>query len=278
MTDSASLCFADPSLDAAFRQRGYVVVPMLSEGEVASLFDAWAERADVTQAYPYAATLFSPDPAYRQAMSDTVRAVLTPRLAQIVPAAALVYAGFANKAPDEPASLVPFHQDPSFVDEARWGAANIWIPLVDLDDENGPLWVVPGSHRYNRGWRGFNQAFAYAEHEKMLRDYAWPLHVRAGDAILFAHTLFHFSPPNRSPRPRPAAGGLITDRAAPLFYPFVDPADRGWIELYQAEPALFLAAPIGTRPDRTMAARVPATVELLSPDDLRNVAHSEKRT
>lgn len=266
---AASLRFADPLHDTQFRQRGFVVIPLLPGDEVAWLTRAWSGRDDATRAYPYAATLFSRDAGYRRAMSEIAAATLAPRLAPLVPAVALVYAGFASKAPREPASLVPFHQDPSFVDEHCWGAANIWVPLVDLDADNGPLFVVPGSHRFNRGRRGFNQVFAYGEHEEALRALACPIHARAGEAIVFAHTLFHFSPPNRSAHPRLAAGGLVADLAAPLFYNFVDPADRGWIEVYEADPPLFLDAPISTRPARTMAARVPAAAEPLSLDALR---------
>jgi hypothetical protein len=204
-------------------------------------------------------------------MSDIAATALVPRLTPLLPAAALVYAGFASKASHEPASLIPFHQDPSFVDEHRWGAANIWVPLVDINADNGPLFVVPGSHRINRGRRGFNQGFAYAEHEEQLRALACPIHARAGEAIVFAHTLFHFSPANRSAHPRPVVGGLLTDRTAPLLYNFVDPLDRDWIEVYEADPPLFLAAPIATRPGRAMIARVPATVEPLSLDALRSL-------
>lgn len=261
---AASLRFADPLHDTQFRQRGFVVIPLLSGDEIESLTRAWSERDDATRAYPYAATLFSPDADYRRAMSEVAAAMLAPRLAPLVPAAAVVYAGFASKAPREPASLVPFHQDPSFVDEHGWGAANIWVPLVDLDADNGPLFVVPGSHRFNRGRRGFNQVFAYSECEESLRALACPIYARAGEAIIFAHTLFHFSPANRSAHPRPAAGGLVADRAAPLFYNFVDPADRDWIEVYEADPPLFLEVPIATRPACAMAARVPAVVEPLS--------------
>jgi hypothetical protein len=269
MTVSAWIRFADPSQDEQFRQCGFVVISLLSDAEIVKLTRAWQMRDDVTRGYPYAATLFSRDASYRRAMSAVVTELVAPKLATLIPEAALIYAGFASKAANEPASVVPFHQDPSFVDEQRWGAGNIWISLVDLDADNGPLFVVPGSHRFNRGRRGFNQAFGYDEYETDLRALASPLYLRAGQAVLFAHTLFHFSPPNRSTFPRLAGGGLVADREAPLFYHFVDPVDRQWMEVYAADPPLFLAAPIGTRPARAMAARVPVVVEPLSLDTLR---------
>jgi ectoine hydroxylase-related dioxygenase (phytanoyl-CoA dioxygenase family) len=165
--------------------------------------------------------------------------------------------------------MVPFHQDPSYVDESRWGAANIWVPLVDIDADNGPLWVVSGSHRFNRGRRAFNQSFVYAADQDALAELARPLLVRAGEAVVLAHSLFHFSPPNRSARPRPAIGAVLVERGAPLYYNIIDGADRDWIEIFEADPELFLAAPISTRPDRAATARVPVQVETFSIEAVR---------
>ena len=262
MTDTlVMLRLADAGREAQLRQQGYVVFDFLNLPQVASLRQIWHTHEPAMRGWPYAASLFSPDAHYRQTLSQAVAAAIQPRLDQCAPEAQLVYGGFTNKAPCEPASVVPFHQDPSFVDEARWGAANIWIPLVDLDDDNGPLWVVPGSHRFNRGLRGFNQLFAYDAHEADLKSLARPLYARAGQAILFSHSLFHFSPPTRSDHARPAAGGLLVERGAPLHYNFVDPDDRAWIEIYPADPSLFLAAPIATRPSSPMSGRARALIE-----------------
>ena len=268
------LKLSDPACDAAFRRSGYAVIPLLDAAAVAALREDWDKREDSVQAWPYAASLYSPDVEFRRATHAVIAGTIGPALAQAVPDAELVFAGFACKAANEPASIVPFHQDPSFVDETRWGAANIWIPLVDLDESNGPLWAVPGSHRFNADCRGFNQLFAYSGLEPDLAELARPIHARAGEAVVFAHSLFHFSPPNLSPAPRLAAGGLLAERGAILRYPYVDPEARDWIDLYDADPALFLEAPISTRPARTLVKRIPVQSQRANIEDIRR-CHAE---
>jgi hypothetical protein len=249
------------------------VTPVLSADDISILQASWHEHDDPTKDMPFGSTLFSKDADLRRRMHETVASIVSRNIAEIMPSATIVYGGFANKAPREEASGLPFHQDPSFVDESRYGSANIWIPLVDIDDSNGALWVVPGSHCFNRGRRAFNQSFAYEALEGALRaTYARPLYPRAGEAIVFAHTLFHFSPPNHSDRPRLVAGGLIVKTGAPLFYHYTDAANRREIEVYDADQALFLKTPIGTRPTGPLAGRYPAAMQPITIDDVHGAS------
>ena len=97
-----------------------------------------------------------------------------------------------------------------------------WIPFEDADIENGCMWMMPG----RQGWRNCVELCAkFASHQKDFFDIAaaadkagfkppadapvrqlapvpWP--IKKGE-VSFHHSLtWHGSPPNRSPRPRPA--------------------------------------------------------------------------
>ena len=254
------LKFRCPDLDRHFSGHGYCVTPLLDAAGVRRLEDCWASRADVSLQAPYAVSLASPSMRYRVAMSNAVTREIAPLLAPLLPDARLVYAGFACKRASEPASAMPLHQDPAFVDEMLWASGNIWIALRDVGPEDGPLWVVPGSHRLNRGWRAFNQPFAYPALESRLRDMAVPLYMRRGEAVIFPHSLCHFSPPNRSALPRLAAGGLLVQAGAPLHYCFADPDDRAHIAVYDFAPRDFLRQPVSGRPSTGIPHIRPAMV------------------
>jgi len=67
---------------------------------------------------------------------------------------------------------------------------NAMIYLQDLSDENGPLRVIPGSHR--RAMTIAPAQLALPHPEELV------LYPKAGDAVLFHHALLHTGTPNRS--------------------------------------------------------------------------------
>jgi phytanoyl-CoA hydroxylase len=52
------------------------------------------------------------------------------------------------KLPDHPMSAVPWHQDSGYFEPYCDSALvlTVWIPLVDVDADNGCMWVLPGQH------------------------------------------------------------------------------------------------------------------------------------
>lgn len=96
-------------------------------------------------------------------------------------------------------STVPPHQDWNYVDEHYCDSLNLWIPLQDVDENNGCLTFLPASHRICYTLRTaptfpglFDKVMPLAENAMV------PVAVRAGEAILFFHATLHGSVPNRS--------------------------------------------------------------------------------
>lgn len=112
------------------------------------------------------------------------------------------------KVPKVAAGAVPWHQDKSY-----WPGANanpvitVWVPLVDSNQDNGCLNIMPRTHR-KRVWSyhretvtGTGYLEIDAEHLGD-KNQAVPLPVRKGDAILFNDRCVHSSTPNRSKQVR----------------------------------------------------------------------------
>ncbi len=75
----------------------------------------------------------------------------------------------------------------------------MWIPLVDVDEGNGCLYVIPGSNRWeligsarddNNKMRSFEDVAA--------RGTPIPVPMTVGDILLFSNMTFHGSKVNRS--------------------------------------------------------------------------------
>lgn len=110
-------------------------------------------------------------------------------------------------------SVSTLHQDCNVVDEKKFTSLSIWCPLIDVDEHNGCLQVLPGSHQWFDTIRSFNipsHFINFEDVEGILR----PVPLKAGSAVIFAHNLFHGSKPNYSNDFRIAATFSIVSKDA----------------------------------------------------------------
>lgn len=103
---------------------------------------------------------------------------------------------------------VKWHQDIPFYPHTNYGVLAIGLYLADVDDEMGPMGVVPGSHtgeifnHYNDKdqWVG---ALDDGDVPSVPTETAHWLKGPAGSVTVHHSRAVHGSVPNRSPRPRP---------------------------------------------------------------------------
>ena len=107
------------------------------------------------------------------------------------------------KLPKQDRSVVPWHQDLGYLqaDAADTFMVNFWIPLVDTDENNGCMEVIPGSHRtFVEHVPGLGPAANF----KGIPDAAVPGGKRVvcalpkGGLLLTQHRILHRSGPNLS--------------------------------------------------------------------------------
>jgi hypothetical protein len=115
-------------------------------------------------------------------------------------------------------SISSLHQDCNVVDESKYTSLTIWCPLVDVDENNGCIQVIPGSHKWFSVLRSFNMPYYFIEFD-LVKDKLKAVPLNKGSVVVFAHNLFHGSKPNYSNVFRPAASfSLITKHAQPIHY------------------------------------------------------------
>ena len=106
---------------------------------------------------------------------------------------------FVSKGPGAgDASDVPWHQDSGYGRLEPASDLTVWIALTDTDEENGCLWVLPGSQR--EGLVAHNPQGGLIGAAVTEEGVSVPM--RAGDALLFGGLLMHRSLPNRTDQPR----------------------------------------------------------------------------
>ena len=117
---------------------------------------------------------------------------------------------FIYKPPGVPASEHPFHQDALYFPfKPHDRCVGVWIPLDPVDEANGTLTVVPGSHKMKVQPHGFKDGINFgalaAEGIEGNREYhekAVSLDLPPGDCVLFATHTFHRTGGNRTDRQR----------------------------------------------------------------------------
>ena len=124
--------------------------------------------------------------------------------------------------------VLPLHHDPTFVHEPVERSVTLWIALDDIGErpDNGPLHVLPGSHRAAEHLRGTRIEPLWQHDIERLWAHTLPIEICAGDAVVWDSRLVHGSSPNRSGRPRRAAVGVIVPRSAPLLHAAADESDK----------------------------------------------------
>lgn len=215
--------FTDDDLQRRFDRDGYVIVDFLSDDEVRTLRTWWESHPDAVNQRPFAPSTLSTDVTYRLNVTKLIGAVYDMPRRGFLDDYRFIVANFLSKVPHGGEVFV--HQDPSFVFDHLYTAVEFWVPLVDVDHDNGCMRVIRGSHRLNTTLRPSEPYFPYDHLSAMMyAECMTELPMRAGQALIFTQMLFHSSLPNQTDAYRVAAGGLYVPTEAQLLY--VNPDDR----------------------------------------------------
>ena len=103
---------------------------------------------------------------------------------------------------------VSWHQDASYWPLTPSKVVTVWLAIDDVDEENGPMTVIPGSHLH--GQIPFENSTAEENNvlgQSVQDPLAWggdpvPFTMRAGQISMHTDMLLHGSEPNLSPRRR----------------------------------------------------------------------------
>ncbi|WP_116201819.1 phytanoyl-CoA dioxygenase family protein [Amycolatopsis circi] len=252
MTSPAPL-LADPAHQRDYDRDGYLVSgSTLPEAALAGLDSFYAAHAERYASPRYASTLaFGGDHDHRSAADAVFRHATRDAAAGLLVDCLQYYGGLGVKTPSGDTTTLELHQDLTMVpyDRPRCGIT-LWSPLCDVAEDNGCLYVVPGSHRINRQPRAAGMPFAYqGSADRIRRGHIVPLPVRRGQIVLMDQALIHSSGPNNSPRVRVAAMGMLRPAEVGLvYYHLVRGADGPVLRRYAVPDDFYLRQRLGAPP------------------------------
>lgn len=199
-----------------YHARGFTVVPdVFTPGELATIDD------EIDRILPEHEDRAGHRPGWILGLSGRSQVAL--RLARddrtlalvediVRPGIAIHSAKLVAKVPGSPI-ICHWHQDEAFyrrpTDPATHSRTrmSVWIPLHDAEEENGCLWVVPGSHAW--GLQPFTLVDSGQCRRRLTRKeyadrHAIPVPVPAGSVVLFSAWTWHHSKVNTTDRVRRA--------------------------------------------------------------------------
>jgi len=208
--------FQSEKLNQQFEHKGYITIPFLNEKEVEDLKKLYEEKFPESVKGFYS-TSFSTDETVKKEIEEKVNAVFQNKTKEIFNEYNPLGSCYLVKSPGTEGEM-PLHQDWTMVDETKYDSITIWIPLINVNKENGAMQVVDGSHRFSDIIRSPFFKNPLNDIQEDLRNDLKFVSLKAGEAIVFSQALIHCSPPNLSNENRIAITYGLTPKEAQLYF------------------------------------------------------------
>jgi hypothetical protein len=211
-----SVNFHDSDLSERLTVDGYATFDLLSDEDVKALTDLFNSHHSTNPEGFYATTHLD-DKEKRKVLSDEAMSILSRRIETHFKNIELLGGAFISKAPGEK-GILPLHQDWNLVDEKIARSYNLWIPLVDVNEENGAMRLLVGSHTKQETYRGPNVPPVLYPISSEVDQHMISLNMKQGEAVLYDHALWHSSPQNQTKHLRLAFVLGVVPKSAELRY------------------------------------------------------------
>lgn len=221
---------------------GYEKFDFLTQDEVYMLINFYEEknkrRSDYDSTYAEFSVLDA-EINIRHEIFNFIVNLFMPKLNNILPGFKAVLANYVVKEPS--VGIVPLHQNWSLVDETKYSSYSIWVPLIDVDENNGTLEFIPKSHLGFRGPRGGRGHMPFEKiEEQILNKFSKIINASAGQAIFLDDSILHYSRPNKTDKKRIAIQLIvIPEEAEILYYDFQSDKEKQLCNVYEVNPDFF---------------------------------------
>lgn len=226
-------------LDKQLAQDGYVVVKFIEKEKVEELLALY--HTHHTNPIPgFYASVFSDDVAKRQEITDKLKSVYEPMVNSLFTNHKMIGGIFVVKTDDEKERLHP-HQDWGFIDEEKYRAFNIWVPLVDVNEKNGAFRITPGSHLWVKNYRGPKLPDSFPDARERIWENMKTMNLTAGEGVIYDARLFHASFPNTTNNHRVATVFGAIPNGVPMLHYI---ANNNKVDVYESNEEFFLGGNI----------------------------------
>lgn len=203
-------------LNDSFAKAGVLVLPGAAHAVVDAIQSLFDEKLGVREGQ-FNYSLMNLDASENQLLHEDLCRILSPLFEGLFEEYSVYNASYLIK-PQGFEEEMKLHQDWTFTDEQKYEPITLWIPLMDVNEEAGALFAMPGSHRILSNYRSLDYPTARVERKGILAPYVAKYPINRGDVLLFNPSAFHGSFGNHSPQHRIVATATILPQAAPFIH------------------------------------------------------------
>jgi hypothetical protein len=228
--------FKDEQMQESFEREGFIVVDFYNSQQIEEVKKLY-RTLHLKDEKGFFSSILSQDIKYRETVDIELKKNGQPLLGELLTDYQIVNGFFIVKSPGEDSYLY-VHQDMTVVDESEFTAISVWVPTVDITDQNGVMYLLPNSHRFFPTYRGPTILGLYESIKEEIKDYMIPIYLKAGQAIIFDQSIIHFSAPNTSNEVRIVSNFYLTQKDAKFLICYHDKNDakfNGKVELFEQE-------------------------------------------
>jgi hypothetical protein len=245
--------FSDRLLQTKFEANGYVKVPFLNSAMADELYKLFTNTRALhhTTTCLHHTTTDTQNLDLIREVDTTIKQLFVPPLKKIMNEFKPL-AGCFHIKESGAGSATGIHQDPTFTDEKTFISANVWVALHDMDERNGNLFFIPGSHKIASLRVTPYSPNYYDDFYDSLMETAVHVPMKKGEAVIFNNATIHGATDNMSNNLRVAATLLICSKQADwLLYYKGNDVTGSHIEKYVLDFEKFIAMPKNGRPEKS---------------------------
>lgn len=217
----------DENLQNEIMKKGYAVVSLFSEEEVAQLLNSVKNNLPnynnilmqngALNPKGFHVTILDSDIEYKSRADKIVQDVFLPHVENLFIDYKVLGGGFYVK--PSGSEEIGLHRDWAFTDNFNDVNITIWCPLVDVDEKNGALYMVEGSHKLVPNIETPLSTFFFSEYSGWLKGKSKNISLKLGEVVIFDNTILHGSNGNNSDSTRYAVNLLCVPKdARTVFY------------------------------------------------------------
>ncbi len=235
--------FKNIEQQAFFEENGYIKLPALDADDIESLKTLYTTLGFKDEkGYGFHVGMDNKDKKVVSEMMHEIKRIALPKVQNYLEEVQLFTTSFVVKDPN-PQGVVPPHQDWSFVeDEENYCSVTCWIPLQDVNIENGCMGVIKGSNHFFDAFRPSPSpqvGGAIKEHMFTIFPFLQLVEMKAGEALIFNNKTIHASPPNTTDETRLAVGLGFTQKEAKICHYYLKPGSTDKVLKYNIDADFF---------------------------------------